>query len=121
MASLKCARNSAIVVRMVSAPVIVEPRVSVAPMMDWTDRHCRFFLRGFSPSVLLYTEMITAEALLAGFAVRERADERFEEALKRFGARWRPVVWLDTVRDLSIRLRGQLSGSDGRLHPALAR
>ncbi|HKV56286.1 MAG TPA: tRNA dihydrouridine(20/20a) synthase DusA, partial [Candidatus Binataceae bacterium] len=35
-------------------------------MMDWTDRHCRFFLRGFSPDVLLYTEMITAAAILRG-------------------------------------------------------
>src|SRR5215813_4131626 len=35
-------------------------------MMDWTDRHCRFFLRGFSPHVLLYTEMITAAAILRG-------------------------------------------------------
>jgi len=35
-------------------------------MMDWTDRHCRYFLRGFSPSVLLYTEMITAAAILHG-------------------------------------------------------
>ena len=39
-------------------------------MMDWTDRHCRYFLRGFSPRVLLYTEMITAEALLRGKAAR---------------------------------------------------
>ena len=39
-------------------------------MMDWTDRHCRYFLRGFSPRVLLYTEMITAEALLRGQAAR---------------------------------------------------
>jgi len=39
-------------------------------MMDWTDRHCRYFLRGFSPRTLLYTEMITAEALLRGDAVR---------------------------------------------------
>src|SRR5258706_1112277 len=45
-------------------------QVSVAPMMDWTDRHCRYFLRGFSPRVLLYTEMITAEALLRGNAAR---------------------------------------------------
>ncbi len=37
-------------------------------MMDWTDRHCRYFLRGFSPRALLYTEMITAEALLRGDA-----------------------------------------------------
>lgn len=35
-------------------------------MMDWTDRHCRYFLRGFSPRVLLYTEMITAAAILRG-------------------------------------------------------
>lgn len=35
-------------------------------MMDWTDRHCRYFLRGFSPRVLLYTEMITAQALIHG-------------------------------------------------------
>jgi tRNA-dihydrouridine synthase A len=35
-------------------------------MMDWTDRHCRYFLRGFSPGVLLYTEMITAAAILRG-------------------------------------------------------
>jgi tRNA-dihydrouridine synthase A len=35
-------------------------------MMDWTDRHCRYFLRGFAPHVLLYTEMITAAAILRG-------------------------------------------------------
>ena len=35
-------------------------------MMDWTDRHCRFFLRGFAPDILLYTEMITAAAILRG-------------------------------------------------------
>jgi tRNA-dihydrouridine synthase A len=39
-------------------------------MMDWTDRHCRFFLRGFSPSALLYTEMITAAAIVRGDAGR---------------------------------------------------
>jgi tRNA-dihydrouridine synthase A len=39
-------------------------------MMDWTDRHGRFFLRGFSPDVLLYTEMITAAAILRGDRVR---------------------------------------------------
>jgi tRNA-dihydrouridine synthase A len=48
----------------------LDRRVSVAPMMDWTDRHCRYFLRGFSPRVLLYTEMVTAEALLRGDAAR---------------------------------------------------
>jgi len=35
-------------------------------MMDWTDRHCRYFLRGFSPHALLYTEMITTAAILRG-------------------------------------------------------
>jgi len=44
--------------------------LSVAPMMDWTDRHCRYFLRGYSPRALLYTEMVTAEALLRGDAAR---------------------------------------------------
>lgn len=41
-------------------------RVSVAPMMAWTDRHCRFFLRRFSRHCLLYTEMVTSSALLRG-------------------------------------------------------
>ncbi|HEY4645642.1 MAG TPA: tRNA dihydrouridine(20/20a) synthase DusA [Steroidobacteraceae bacterium] len=44
----------------------LDRRLSVAPMMDWTDRHCRFFLRLFSPHALLYTEMITAAALVHG-------------------------------------------------------
>src|SRR5512132_310017 len=41
-------------------------RLCVAPMMDWTDRHCRFFLRLVSPRARLYTEMITTGALLFG-------------------------------------------------------
>jgi tRNA-dihydrouridine synthase A len=49
---------------------LIDRRFSVAPMMDWTDRHCRYFLRGFSPTVLLYTEMLTAEALLRGDTAR---------------------------------------------------
>jgi tRNA-dihydrouridine synthase A len=44
----------------------IDRRISVAPMMDWTDRHCRFFLRGFARSTLLYTEMITTGAVLRG-------------------------------------------------------
>ncbi|MGP9789046.1 tRNA dihydrouridine(20/20a) synthase DusA [Roseinatronobacter sp. NSM] len=44
-------------------------RLSVAPMMDWTDRHCRFFHRQFSRHSLLYTEMVTAPALVRGGAV----------------------------------------------------
>ncbi|MEM1163438.1 MAG: tRNA dihydrouridine(20/20a) synthase DusA, partial [Pseudomonadota bacterium] len=41
-------------------------RLSVAPMMEWTDRHCRMFHRQYSSEVLLYTEMLTANALLHG-------------------------------------------------------
>ena len=44
----------------------LDRRLSVAPMMDWTDRHCRFFLRLFSPRMLLYTEMLVANAILRG-------------------------------------------------------
>jgi tRNA-dihydrouridine synthase A len=43
-------------------------RLSVAPMMDWTDRHCRAFHRCLSREVLLYTEMVTAAALVRGGA-----------------------------------------------------
>jgi len=69
--------------------------ISVAPMMDWTDRHCRYFLRGFSPSVLLYTEMITSAAILRGD--RER--------LLRFEADEHPVALQlggSEPRDLAI-------------------
>src|SRR5256885_512145 len=48
----------------------IDRRISVAPMMDWTDRHCRYFLRGFSPDVLLYSEMITAAAIVRGDGAR---------------------------------------------------
>jgi tRNA-dihydrouridine synthase A len=42
------------------------PLIAVAPMMDWTDRHCRFFHRGLTRRALLYTEMLTAEAVIRG-------------------------------------------------------
>ncbi|WP_395942957.1 tRNA dihydrouridine(20/20a) synthase DusA [Brevundimonas sp.] len=41
-------------------------RLSVAPMMDWTDRHCRAFHRVLTARALLYTEMVTAPAVLHG-------------------------------------------------------
>jgi tRNA-dihydrouridine synthase A len=41
-------------------------RLSVAPMMDWTDRHCRLFHRQISGRALLYTEMVTAAAVIHG-------------------------------------------------------
>src|SRR5690348_8971481 len=44
----------------------LDRKISVAPMMDWTDRHCRYFLRGFALDTLLYTEMITSAAILRG-------------------------------------------------------
>lgn len=49
---------------------IISPVISVAPMMDWTDRHCRYFHRLIAPSVTLYTEMVTTGALLHGDAQR---------------------------------------------------
>jgi tRNA-dihydrouridine synthase A len=57
-------------------------RISVAPMMDWTDRHCRYYLRGFAPDTLLYTEMITTGAVLRGD----------REKLLRFDAEEHPVA-----------------------------
>ncbi|MDC0656395.1 tRNA dihydrouridine(20/20a) synthase DusA [Leisingera sp. SS27] len=44
-------------------------RLSVAPMMDWTDRHCRYLHRLLSQQTLLYTEMVTAPALVRGGAL----------------------------------------------------
>jgi len=41
-------------------------RLSVAPMMDWTDRHCRYLHRRMSKHALLYTEMVTAPAVIHG-------------------------------------------------------
>ena len=43
-----------------------KPYISIAPMMDWTDRHCRYFHRLLSPHVHLYAEMVTTGALLHG-------------------------------------------------------
>jgi tRNA-dihydrouridine synthase A len=48
-------------------------RLCVAPMMDWTDRHCRYFLRQVSARAFLYTEMITTGALLHGDVERHLA------------------------------------------------
>src|SRR5262245_26323910 len=48
-------------------------RLCVAPMMDWTDRHCRYFLRQVSARAWLYTEMITTGALIHGDVERHLA------------------------------------------------
>ncbi len=48
---------------------MIGKKLSVAPMMDWTDRHCRYFHRQLSSQALLYTEMVTAAALVKGGAL----------------------------------------------------
>ena len=45
---------------------MIDRRLSIAPMMDWTDHHCRYFHRLISPNALLYSEMVTTGALLHG-------------------------------------------------------
>ncbi len=56
----------------------LDRRLAVAPMMDWTDRHCRVFLRLLSRRALLYTEMVTTGALLRGDAARHLRYESCE-------------------------------------------
>lgn len=46
------------------------PRISVAPMMDWTTKDYRFFARLFNPNVIMYTEMVTTGAIIYGDAKR---------------------------------------------------
>jgi tRNA-dihydrouridine synthase A len=53
-------------IRVPAAPKLLDRRVCVAPMMDWTDRHCRFLHRLYAPHALLYTEMIVAAAIVRG-------------------------------------------------------
>ena len=66
-----------------TSPSRSEPsrRFSVAPMMDWTDRHCRFFLRLLSKNALLYTEMVTTGALINGDAERFLRHDETEHPL----------------------------------------
>lgn len=45
-------------------------KLSVAPMMDWTDRHCRYFHRLMSARAVVYTEMVTAQAVIHGDRAR---------------------------------------------------
>ena len=53
-------------------------RFCVAPMMEWTDRHCRFFHRLLSRRALIYTEMLTTAAVLNGDRARLLAHDPFE-------------------------------------------
>src|SRR6202034_2007539 len=73
-------------------------RFSVAPMMEWTDRHCRFFHRLLTRRALLYTEMLTTGAVLHGDRTR----------LLRFDSAEHPVAL-------------QLGGSDPRALAECAR
>jgi tRNA-dihydrouridine synthase A len=63
-------------------------RLTVAPMMDWTDRHCRYFHRLLSPHARLYTEMVTSAALVRGNQVRllEHSHEEHPVALQLGGS-----------------------------------
>lgn len=68
-------------------PELTQPRTknlplfSVAPMLDWTDRHCRYFLRLLSRHATLYSEMITTGALIHGDAERHLAFNQGENPL----------------------------------------
>lgn len=59
----------------------IDRRFCVAPMMDWTDSHCRYWLRLIFPDALLYTEMITTDALLYGDRSRLLAYDPAEHPL----------------------------------------
>ena len=56
-------------------------KICVAPMMDWTDRHCRFFHRLLAPNTLLYTEMVTAPAAIHGDRARLLGFDASEQPL----------------------------------------
>ena len=71
-----------------TAPDHAAWRLCVAPMMDWTDRHCRYFHRLLGPHARLYTEMVTAAALVRGDRLRllEHSHEEHPVALQLGGA-----------------------------------
>src|SRR3954469_8348647 len=86
------------------AEVVDNWRFCVAPMMDWTDRHCRYFFRLITRRARLYTEMITAPALVHGDIAHHLDFDPAEHPLAlqlggsdpaqlahaaRLGARWR--------------------------------
>ena len=69
-------------------------KVSVAPMMDWTDRHCRYFHRLLSPRARLYTEMVTSAALVRGKQLRllEHSQQEHPLALQLGGSEPRELA-----------------------------
>jgi tRNA-dihydrouridine synthase A len=62
-------------------PASTTHRLSVAPMMDWTDRHCRYFHRQLAPHARLYTEMVHAQAVLHGDRERLLGHDAMEHPL----------------------------------------
>ena len=66
------------------SPGVASWRLSVAPMMDWTDSHCRFFHRLITRRARLYTEMVSTGALVHGDVPRHLAycDEEHPLALQ---------------------------------------
>src|SRR5437763_10476607 len=62
--------GTSIVTSMAAARAPLSRRFSVAPMMEWTDRHCRFFHRLLTRRALIYTEMITIGAIIHGDRAR---------------------------------------------------
>ncbi|MDB2410455.1 tRNA dihydrouridine(20/20a) synthase DusA [Pseudomonadales bacterium] len=59
----------------------IDRRFSIAPMMDWSDRHCRYFWRLLTQQSLLYTEMITTGALIHGDVARHLAFDNSEHPI----------------------------------------
>jgi tRNA-dihydrouridine synthase A len=56
--------------KLIKTDINMSHRLSVAPMMDWTDKHCRHFHRLMTRRAMLYTEMVTAPAIVHGPAAR---------------------------------------------------
>ena len=62
----------------VDTPKVLQRRFNIAPMMEWTDRHCRFFHRLLTRRALIYTEMLTTMAVLRGDRARLLGFDPFE-------------------------------------------
>jgi tRNA-dihydrouridine synthase A len=61
-----------------NTPKVQQRRFNIAPMMEWTDRHCRFFHRLLTRRALIYTEMLTTGAILRGDRARLLNFDAFE-------------------------------------------
>lgn len=84
-------------------------RFSIAPMLDWTDRHCRYFLRQLSRHTLLYTEMVTTGAIIHGKGDYLAYSEEEHPVALQLGAairlRWRTVrSWQKNVATTKLTL-----------------